>query len=221
MDGYFLILCLGFGGLLLMSLLGLGHHQGSSHSHGHTDQAGGGHSHHGAHPAGHHTASGRGPALKDKGALSTKGGRSFGLLCTLTSPRVIFSLLLGFGAMGVLLHPLAAGWPFFLLPLLAILGAGMFEWYIVQPLWRLLFGFASAPAQTLESIVLEEGQAVTNFDATGHGLIAVDLDGQVRQLLGSLVPEERTSGGRVWAGDRLFIRAVNPHRNSCTVSRVN
>ncbi len=64
--------------------------------------------------------------------------------------------------------------------------------------------------------MLEEGQAVTNFDATGCGLIAVDLDGQVRQLLGNLLPEERTGGGRVRAGDRVFIRAVDPLRNSCT-----
>ena len=218
MDGYFFILCLGFGGLLFMSLLGLGHHQVAGRGH-----AGAGHASHGSNSGAHHHAGGgRGPALKMKGPHSVKNHRPAGWLLGLLSPRVLFSLLLGFGAAGTLLHPLATRWPVFLLPLCAVLGAYVFEWYAVQPLWRLLFGFASKPARTLESIVLEEGKAVTNFDATGHGLIAVDLDGQVRQLLGSLVPEERTAGaGRVRAGDRLFIRAVDPQRNSCTVSRLN
>jgi hypothetical protein len=142
-------------------------------------------------------------------------------LSSLLSPVVIFSLLLGFGATGVLLRPFAAHWPLFLLPLIAAIDAGLFERYIVQPVWRLLFGFASEPAKTLESLVLEQGRAVTNFDASGSGLIAVDLDGQVRQLLGSLCLDERGTGGRVRSGDRLFIRAVDLQRNSCTVSRLD
>ena len=135
---------------------------------------------------------------------------------------MIFSLLFGFGACGVVLHSVAAHWPVFVLPLVAVAGACVFEWYAVQPLWRMLFGFASTPAQTLESIVLEEGQAVTNFDASGDGVIVVNLDGQVRQLLGKLAPEDLDAGAtRIRAGDRVFIRAVDPRRNSCTVSRLS
>jgi hypothetical protein len=206
MDAYLLTLYAGFGGLLLMSVLGWSH---AAFSHG-------SHAHHGGtsprqHAAGH------------KAGLQPRGSRGDGLtsfLAHLISPVVIFSLLLGFGATGVLLRPFAAHWPIFLLPVVAAVDAGLFERYLVQPIWRLLFGFASAPAQTLESLVREEGRAVTNFDATGTGLIVVDLDGQVRQLLGRLVPGQRTAGGRVRSGDRLVICAVDPRRNSCTVTRL-
>ena len=210
MDGYLVVLCIGFGGLLLMSLLGL-------HQAGHAG-GGGGHVHQSSallrHAAGHAGARvhARHPA---------QGDRLTGLLAHLISPVVIFSLLLGFGATGLLLRPFAAHWPVFLLPLVAALDAGLFERYIVQPIWRLLFGFASDPAQTLESLLLEEGRAVTNFDASGQGLILVDLDGQVRQLLAHLAPEDRSNGDRVRSGDRLIVRAVDLLRNSCTVSRLN
>lgn len=216
MNVYLFILCLGFGGLLLMALLGLGHQHSTNHHHD-------GHAHGGTHGPGatHHTA-GHGAGIKGKVSHHSSGGsRSVGVLLTLISPRVIFGLLLGFGAAGVMLEPFAIHWPLALLPLLAGLAAWVFEWYLVQPLWRVLLGFASKPAQTLDHLVFEEGKAVTNFDGTGHGLIAVDLDGQVRQLLGSLAPEDRTTGERVRAGDRLFIRAIDAQRNSCTVSRLN
>jgi hypothetical protein len=198
MDAYLVILCVGFGGLLLMSLLGLNHLGGSA--------------------SGQHHLSGHGAHFHAKSGHSAKGSRWSGFLAALISPVVIISLLLGFGATGLLLRPFAAHWPLFLLPLVAAIDAGLFERYLVQPLWRLLFGFASPPAQTLESLVAEEGRAVTNFDASGHGLVVVDLDGQVRQLLGSLAPGERTGGERVRSGDRLVIRAVDPRRNSCTVA---
>ena len=68
---------------------------------------------------------------------------------------------------------------------------------------------------------MPEGEAATDFDAHGQGLIAVQLDGQVRQILGTLCPEERAQGtARVRTGERLFIRAVNRQRNTCTVSRL-
>ena len=232
MDVYLLMLCLGFGGLLLMSLIGLSHQHsapgqshghGAGHGHAHGADTCGGHSHHGVLSSRGHHAAARIASPKTKGAHSLKDGRAASLFLLLLSPRVIFSLLFGFGAVGVVLDSLAAHWPVFLLPLVAITGAFVFEWFAVQPLWRVLFGFASMPAQTLESIVLEEGQAVTNFDAAGDGLIVVNLDGQVRQLLGKLAPEELADAdaARVRSGDRVFIRAVDPRRNSCTVSRLN
>jgi hypothetical protein len=211
MDVYMVILCVGFGGMLLMALLGLHH---GTHVRG-------GHTHHGLPSAGHLHRPGRGAPLKGKIRAGGKGGGLAHLMAGLISPVVIFSLLLGFGATGVLMRPLAAHWPLFLLPLIAVAGAGLFERCLVLPFWNFLFGFASTPARTLESLVLEEGRAVTNFDASGHGLIVVDLDGQVRQLLGNLAPEERTAGERVRSGDRLFIRAVDTRRNSCTVSRLD
>lgn len=209
MDGYMLILYIGFGGLLLMAVLGLGHQWAGSHGHG-------GAGHHHAHSPGarHH-----GHLAKGSHGAKTSD-RLTGILHLLFSPRLIFSLLLGFGATGVLLRPLAEHWPLFLLPVVAAIDAGVFERYIVQPFWRLLFGFASTPALTLESLVQAEGEAVTNFDAAGHGLISVDLDGQVRQLLASWPAAERQAGQRLRAGDHVLIQAVDPRRNSCTVTRL-
>ena len=189
MDSYLVLLCLGFGGLLLMAISGLGHH----HQHH------GGHGHHHEHGGHHHEVA---------------------KLFTLLSPRVVSSLLLGCGATGLALRALLPDWPAWLLAALSVGGAWVFERWIVQPVWRGLFNFASQPARTLESTLLEEGRAATNFDAAGDGLVALDLDGQVRQVLGTLCAEDRAEGLRVRAGDRVFVRAVDARRNRCTVSKV-
>jgi len=131
------------------------------------------------------------------------------------SPRVLFSLLVGFGATGVLVRsivitPVAVG--------LAVIGGIVFERALVTPLWNLLLKFASEPALTLESAVQEEVTAVMAFDRDGQGLVAVELDGQVVQVLGSLRPEDR--GKAVRAGDRLLVEEVDPQRNRCVVSFV-
>jgi hypothetical protein len=201
-----------------MALVGLGHHShGGSHHGGHSHGHGGcGHhspaaGHH-AHGHGHHV-----PLFK--GGHFALGANQFAAtLLTLLSPRVAFTLLMGFGATGVLLRPwVGATW---LLGALAAAGAVAFEAMLVRPLWRFLFRFASDPARMLDTVLCAEGQAVTNFDADGHGLIAVPLDGQLRQVLGTLRAEERAVGWRVRSGDRLFVRAVDPLRNRCTVSLV-
>ena len=137
------------------------------------------------------------------------------LLVVLVLAGVAFSVLVGIGASGLLLRPL--------IPepglLIASLGAGLlFEWGLVAPLWRFLFRFASAPAQTLESVVSDEARAVTSFDANGNGLVAVELDGQVVQLLATLNTTERAAARKVRAGDRLRIEAVDDTRNRCTVT---
>lgn len=142
------------------------------------------------------------------------------MLLGLLSPRVFLSILLGFGATGMLLRPLTH-WPAALLCALAVIGGWAFEQLIFAPVWQLLLGFASRPAETLDALAVPEGEAATDFDAEGHGLIAVELDGQVRQILGTLCAEERAVGqARVRTGERLFIRAVNRQRNTCTVSRL-
>jgi hypothetical protein len=82
---------------------------------------------------------------------------------------------------------------------------------------NILFRFESAPALTLESSLGDEARAATNFDADGHGLIAVELDGRLIQLLGSLRPEDRVAGVRVRAGDIVRIDDVDPERNRCVV----
>lgn len=141
------------------------------------------------------------------------------ILLGFLSPRAMFSLSLGFGLSGVLLKHLVKAEPAHLL--LALCGGLLFEGLFVRPLWNLAFRFASNPARTLESAVFEEGRAVTDFDSSGHGLVAIDLDGQVMQVLALLKPEERGRSERVRTGERLFIEEIDTARNRCTVSRLS
>ena len=66
--------------------------------------------------------------------------------------------------------------------------------------------------------MLADGTAVTDFDSHGFGLVRLNLDGQVVQLLGQLAPEER-SGDRVRSGETLFVRSVDPAKQRCVVCR--
>jgi hypothetical protein len=208
-DVYTFALTLGAAGLAAMSLLGLhhgqtpGHHGDSSghhgdgsghHGHGHTD---GHHSTHHQHHAGHHD-----------GALYR--------WTPFLSPRLWFSLLVGFGATGLLLQQHLSG----LVTLgVALLGAIVFEIALVRPIWSLASRFASEPALTLETGIMDDAVAVTGFNRDGEGLVRLDLDGQVVQLLGALTSGERAAGVRVAAGDHLLVEAVDPARQRCTVSR--
>jgi hypothetical protein len=131
------------------------------------------------------------------------------------SPRILFSFLIGFGMTGELLRGFLGG------PMLFVAGlAGgvAFERLIVAPLWNLAMRFASKPALTLESVIADEATAVSNFDANGQGLIAVELDGQMIQILGTLQQSDRAMGVRVRAGERVRIEDVDPAKNCCTVS---
>jgi len=100
----------------------------------------------------------------------------------------------------------------------ALAGGVLFERYVVTPIWNGLLHFASEPAQTLERAVFEVAQAVTDFDAQGQGLIALELDGQLVQVLGILRPEELSIGVRVRRGGRVRIEEVDAVRNRCLVS---
>jgi hypothetical protein len=214
MGPYAFSLALGATGLVVMAFLGFSHHgsaptghHGGSGGHG---SAGHGHDlpahaggHHGGHPVGHHA----GPAHGSGGGLAR--------LTSLLSPRVLFSFLVGAGATGLL-----AG-PFLFEPitvLAAATGGYVFERLIVGPIWRFFFRFESRPAATLESMILEEARAVDDFDARGQGLIQLELDGQVLQLLGTLRTEDRGGGSRIRRGDLLRIEEVDAARNQCVVS---
>jgi hypothetical protein len=131
------------------------------------------------------------------------------------SPRVLFSVSLGLGTAGLVLQPVLRG-PILFAAALAI--GFVFERIVVTPIWNFMFRFASAPAMTLESAVTDEARAVTTFDANGQGLIAVELDGQSVQLLGTLQPSDRAMHIRVPAGARLRIEEVDSARNRCIVS---
>ena len=131
------------------------------------------------------------------------------------SPRTLFSLFLGFGTAGLLLRPMLGG---VTLALASILGGIIFERFIVSPLWNFTMRFASRPATTLESAVTDEATAVTAFDANGQGIVSLEVDGHVVQILATLQPNDRLLGSRVRAGQRLRIEAVDEVKNCWTVS---
>jgi len=131
------------------------------------------------------------------------------------SPRVLFSILVGLGAAGLLLGGVLGG------PLLmaaAIAGGFAFELLAVRPMWNFFFRFASEPALTLESAITDTALAVTGFNHDGEGLVKIELDGQIVQVLGRLSPTDRATGIRVRAGDSLVVEEVDPVRNRCVVS---
>jgi hypothetical protein len=127
----------------------------------------------------------------------------------------LFSFALGFGAAGLIARPLLGG---LLLAATAVAGAVLFERALVSPLWNFLMRFASNPAQTLESAVTDEATAVTTFDPNGCGIVSLEVDGQIQQILATLSAEDRRLGVRVHAGQRVRIDDVDAERNRCTVS---
>lgn len=206
MDLYAFCLCLGGAGLAAMAAGGLfAQHHGRDHTDDVTLLA------HLAGRAGRGAAraGGRGGVVKAAG-----GGRASWVLAIL-SPRVLFSVLVGFGATGMVARAWLTPWPALAA---AALGGVAFERGVVAPLWNFLLKFASRPALTLESAVMDRAQAVTGFDAAGCGLVAIELDGHIVQVLATLTAAERAAGVRVRAGDRVRIEEVDAARNRCTVS---
>ena len=202
MDFYGIALATGATGLVAMALGGISH--GGHAGHGHAGHAGHG-------PAGHAHAGHIGHAHAGHGSAGTQSGSNWAH--NLLSPRVLFSLLVGFGAAGLLASPLGEPWQ----AGAAIVGAAGFESFIVGPIWRFLFRFESLPAATLETSIDDEARAVSGFDARGNGLVALEVDGQIVQLLATLDAEELGRGVRIRSGDLVRIAAVDATRGSCTV----
>jgi hypothetical protein len=198
MDIYLCLFIASFAGLSILAFAGMGRSHPSAGA-GHHSIAG--HSHAGSHLTG---------ARSPQKAGHNKSSSWFALL----SPLVVLGLMFGFAATGLLVAP----WVKESLPRVAIASAGglFFNFILLQPLWKFLLGFASHPARTLDSASLEYARAVTNFDASGNGLVRLEIDGQVQQILGSLIAEEK--GLRVLAGSGLFIRSIDPVRQRCIVS---
>ena len=226
MDLYLVSLATGAVGLGIMGIGGLSHGSHAGHSHGghevhvgHTGHAGHdvhiGHAGHAGHAGGAHAGHGHtshGEHGPGQHASASAPGWSW---TSLLSPRLLFSLMVGFGAGGIAATPLGEPWQFGA----ALLASAAFEMLMVGPLWRFLFRFESRPAATLESTVEDEARAVTGFDANGCGLVAVDVDGQIVQLLATLAPDERSRGVRIRSGDLLRIAEVDAARGRCTVTQ--
>jgi len=246
MDFYLFSLLLGFVGLLIMAVSGVAGHGGDhSSSHGghlhagghHGDvnvhgvgghaaggHIGGGHAGHvgGGHDVGGHAVAHGGHAHGhghhgDQGHHGHHGGdRAMGAwFLSFLSPRVLFSILVGLGAAGLLL---AGFLPAPLLLPAAVAGGFAFELLAVRPVWNFFFRFGSEPAFTLESAVTDVATAVTSFNPQGEGLVKIELNGEVVQVLARLSPADRASGVRVHTGDTLVVEEVDAVRNCCTVS---
>ncbi len=123
-------------------------------------------------------------------------------------------MLTGLGAIGLAAAPLGEPIQFGV----ALAGAAAFETFLVGPWWRFLFRFESRAALTLESVVEDEAHAVTSFDVNGSGLVAVDVDGQLVQLLANLASDDRDRGVRVKRGDLVRVSEVDAARGRCTVT---
>ena len=207
MDIYAFALALGAAGLAAMTFLGFRHgHAPGHHASGHH-----GSGHQGGHASGHHSA-----GHSHSHAAHPHQSAADSRWTLFLSPRIWFSLLVGFGATGLLLQQRLSGW---LLLAIALVGGLAFEALLMRPVWSLASRFASEPALTLESGIMDDAEAVTGFNRQGEGLVRLDLDGQVVQLLGVLTAAERAAGVRVARGDRLLVEAVDPARQRCTVSR--
>jgi len=215
MDLYISSMVLGAIGFAAMALGGLGsrgHQGGGARGHGGGPAHAGGHVHGAGH--GHGVAHGHSHGAPTSAGHAPGGfsGRAFWLI---TSPRFLFSLMLGFGVSGAMLRSVLPG-PVLLAA--AAVGAVVFERILVSPVWNFAMRFASRPAATLESSVADEAVAVSSFDEHGQGIVSVELDGQVVQILATLQPQDRLLGARVRAGQRLRIDDVNAARQTCTVS---
>ncbi|MCX5766430.1 MAG: hypothetical protein NTZ43_04285 [Gemmatimonadetes bacterium] len=252
MDLYTGSLILGTAGLGLMALGGVAARAGATGSHGgHTGHSGhaghtghvgpSGHSGalhgHGGPPGGHvaHSAS-SGHAGAPDGAhgghdlasgaaqlVASAQSKLSDRLGALLSPRLWFSVLVGFGTTGIILRGLLGAIPVvgpIAVLAAAVAGGVLFELLLVGPFWNFLFRFASNPALTLESALTDTAMAVTGFDANGQGLIAVDVDGQVVQVLASLRADDRGEARRVRAGEMVRIEEVDTARGRCVVSIV-
>ena len=231
MDTYLSLFVVGAVGLTFMAALGaVGGH--GSHGHGGHD-AGGFHLHGtGAHGQGHadvsfhHSpVSHAAPASATHGAghghahhahgTPTQGG--FNLRAAVMgwlSPRVLLTLSMGAGATGVLIATFVPGEP--LRGFASLGGAVALEKLVVAPLWKVLTGFASKPARTLDSAVMEEATALANFDAQGYGLVAINLDGHEMRLLARLSPDHAEETVRT--GEKLLVESVDGARGRCVVS---
>jgi len=226
MDLYIFCVVLGAAGMAAMAFLGFTSSHGGSHHGGHDTS---GHEVHGTgaphaigHSHGHVTPSHAGHLHNHAGhlhghAAHANAGDWKSQAWSWLSPRVLFNVLVGFGATGLIVERLVG--PVLALPV-ALVGGIAFESVVVRPLFNSLFRFESQPAQTLESAIMSEARAVTGFDANGNGLVSVELGGEVVQILGTLTADERRAGIRVRSGDAVRIEDVDAARNRCVVSRI-
>ena len=133
------------------------------------------------------------------------------------SPFDLMAYCTGAGAVGEIVRQ--AGVASALVPIAALFGAIAFNFGIAKPILNTLLRFESRQSAGLEGKVAQQGEAVTRFDAQGRGLVRLDLDGEIVQVLATLDAEERERGVIVARGDPLLILDVDAARNTCRVTR--
>jgi hypothetical protein len=153
----------------------------------------------------------------EAGGLQTSHTSSVmnGATWLLSTPRILFSVMLGLGATGLALGSLLGG---VALAGAAVAGGLVFERLVITPIWNVAMRFESTPSNTLESTLMDEATAVTSFNHDGEGIVSIELNGQVIQILAKLRPDDRLLGAGVRAGQRVRIESVDSARNRCTVS---
>jgi len=219
----------GAGGLVLMTLLsfvhGGGHHLARGpHMIGHAGHAGigghgGVHALHNGH-VGAHGAQGLGK-IQDANtshmaphAASHSALPASSWLALIPSPIDIFSMCVGAGLAGMLFR--SVGYP--LIYVIAVLGAIIFDFGAVRPLFAFMLRFASKPSEGLEGTIALSAEAVTKFDEKGQGLVLVNMEGQLVQLLARLDSGDLANGVVVHKGDQVVVTEVDSKSNTCRVT---
>ncbi len=197
MDIFWILLAGGLIGIVVMASMGHIHVGGGHGAAGH-----GAHGH-GAHGHASQAHSSHAPKANLKNFLSF-------------SPIDVFAMCAGAGAVGVLLKPIFGG---AILTLAALTGALVFDIGIIRTLAHFVERWSANPSSGLEGTVAHPGEAVTNFDAKGQGVIRLTLDGQIVQLLATLENTEIQAGVRVRKGDSLMVVQVDGAKNKCLVTR--
>jgi len=207
---YTILFLIGLLGLGAMALLGLGHSSGHGghgghigHDAGHAGHGGHGHDSHG-HGHNHH-------------GEESRGGSS-GWFWQLLSPLTLMSFCLGAGATGLILRDLH--YSSMLTALAAALGAVAFYALIVRPLFAFAFKFVSQPSKALEGATAKTAEAASKFDASGRGVVTLNVDGQIVRVLAELEQDDRLNFDTIRPGDSLTITAVDGHKNTCKVARM-
>jgi hypothetical protein len=211
------LMVIGLAGLLVMAIPAFARH---GHGHGHPAHAHGGAV---ARGAAHGRALGAGRA----GAPVAGGGGTPGrnevfaadpsaksLLRLLPSPRAICSVLALYGAFANALVR-AGHMKFAVAAVAALAPALLVEWFVVRPVWNLVFRFQAQPSLPLEAVVLSDATAVVPF-RNGRGMVSLVRDGRLVQLAARLRDDQARVPVKV--GDRLRIEDVDAERERVTVT---
>ena len=188
----------GLVGLVMMAIPALGGHRHLGHvqTHGHVHAHGASLAQHGGHAHAH----------------APRDGLRF-----LPSPRALFSIAALYGAFGNALVR-AAHLTTTRAALIAIVPALLTEWFLIRPIWNLLFRFQGQASGPLEALILSEAEAVVPF-RNGKGIVATVRDGRRVQLQARLADGEAALP--VKFGQRLRIEDVDARRECVTVSVIS